>query len=377
MTSIKRNLIIAVAILLLIGGFRSYAAQDTVGSLYDPANYGLPDRVAGYNLLAVITADNSPCLASKSGIRYILQTSYSTVEQFLAQSNTEVLDSELAKVTNLPIADLDYQIVGPGISLSEVMATNELVKITLNSKSCAKAVTPVYTANNGNEIKLSSPKPGFTIIEDLDAGNYTDDNAQSVYLRAPIVGFNQDPDPDNNKGSRFVNNVTSATGGYVLQNGFAFLNGTGIVFFTNSTANFSIQAFNISYTATHLYWFTISYTNAKWWMCVNDQNIPNGASYVCQDDPNAPGTQMTYGLDTSVWVEDWNTNPNWYQGFGLFNAYQARLYRNGVGQQWTTQHLHTADACTANYPTTNAITGSGLVNGQSVTFALDKVPPYC
>jgi hypothetical protein len=110
-------------------------------------------------------------------------------------------------------------------------------------------------------------------------------------------------------------------------------------------------------------------------MCARDNANPSG--YTCIIENNGVGTTMAANTNTAIWLEVQNTTSSWYQGWASqFQAYNAKIYRNSVAQNWSSNHRHTIDACTTNYPPANALSGS-LTSGGSGYFILSGSPLDC
>lgn len=230
----------------------------------------------------------------------------------------------------------------------------------------------VQASNDGDEIKLTPPNPGYAEFEDMDAASYPDANAQSVFLVAPAAI------PNSPLATLFENNVqTNSATFYLLQNGLQFRYGAGSVIWTDTTQSYANQLYDpiIPYVASHVYSFSITFTSGSWQMCAEDTNDPS--TYRCRSEPAATGTVLQAGINTAVWVETHSKTANWYYGFSSpLQAYAAEIYRNGVGQFWSTQQRHTMDACSSSWPTANAISGS-MVQGGVGNFTLSGVPWAC
>ena len=94
-------------------------------------------------------------------------------------------------------------------------------------------------------------------------------------------------------------------------------------------------------------------------------------------ESNGVGTTLKADKNTAVWIENQVTNSSWYQGWASqIRVYNAKIYRNGVAQNWSTNHRHTIDSCSTNYPPANALSGS-LVGGGNGYFTLSGVPLDC
>jgi hypothetical protein len=216
------------------------------------------------------------------------------------------------------------------------------------------------------------------VVQDTDAGIYSDISGQDVGLNAPLtIGTNQ------TEYSVLINNVSPANSTYTLQNGLLFWgypygakNGTGIVMWTSSYHNLVEQDFNIPYIGGDQYNALIEYVG-EWEICNDDLAYPS--TWTCVFDPYAPGSAVGLSANSSVWFENWNQNwtDYWYQGFSNpLSVFNATIIRPGGYQDWGTQARVTIDNCQAKYPAQNAISGS-ILNEGFVYFHLDGVPLYC
>lgn len=366
---VKRSASLLISIILLLSvAVPNVQAKQT--SLYWMAKYenekrGLPSTFGGLRVLAVLTPDNTACLPSGEK-RLVLRTDQPDIETFLKTSSYNAITEDLQQKGYKEFTKWNVEIVGPGATDDQFFRENE----NWNQKSkdqCIK-LQPVRIGNDYQEFK--GPANGYADYEDTDAGLYSDDNAQSVNLIAPsaigntayAVAFLNNVRPDN---STF----------YLLQNGLMFINNTGSVVWTDSTKNLASQTYHITYTASHTYWVTISYTNSLWWMCARDNSVPG--SYTCISESNAVGTSLAADINTNISVENQNPNSTWYSGFSNpLQAWGAQIYRNGNGQNWGSQHHHTTDNCSTNYPPQNALGGS-MIGGSTGNFYLNGVPLRC
>jgi len=250
--------------------------------------------------------------------------------------------------------------------VSEHQKWNEDVSIT----GCQTLAPLLPSGSDWTEIKdPRHPRPGYAEFEDLDAGTYANDNAQSVYIVAPSI-------PNSNARFSLLNNVRPASSTfYLLQDGLIILGSTGHVNWTDTSHNYVAQYYSMSYVGGHTYYVTISYTSGVWWMCAQDNAIPS--TYTCIAEYNGVGTTLKASTNTSVWMENYITNSSWYQGWpSQLRVYNAKICRNGVAQNWSTNHRHTIDSCSTNYPAANALSGS-LVSGGNGYFILSGVPLDC
>ena len=90
---------------------------------YDPALYGIPDTIAGYEVLAVMTSDNTTCM--RSGIKQlILRAVARDFETFQNNINADAVIRELEMLGKAQeYGGISY--VGPGTSKEQIIALNE------------------------------------------------------------------------------------------------------------------------------------------------------------------------------------------------------------------------------------------------------------
>jgi hypothetical protein len=325
----------------------------------------VPQEVAGYHVVATYNSEDVACMPANSQ-RVVLQATQPTVQAFLAEVNGEAVLSTLRQVSS---RSLIVEFVSPGSdsarSANGVQRWNEV----FHNRPC-RSLAPSQEYGNGDEFTYPSPHPGIALVEDLNAGSLTDDNAQSVILQGPSsVGYTADA-------VALLNNVWT-NGNYFLQNGLYFNGGVPFIIWTTMGQGLYPQPYDtsiVSYDGFHTYWFTITYTGNLWWMCVADTST---GGYACAYDTSATGTTLHGDRNTSVWVENFNSDPNWFHSFStLLRAFSADIYRNGFSQAWTAEHFHTAHACSTSYPVGNAMAGT-LTNHGTISFYLSGVPLYC
>ena len=253
--------------------------------------------------------------------------------------------------------------------MQRLLASLAIVVIFLSTTRIAIVQAVGY---DGQEFKYSSASPGYAEFEDTDAATYPDANGQAATFVAPTNIANSP------LATSVLNNVqTNVASFYLLQTGLVLQSSAGSVTWTDTTKGYVVQPYHnpdIPYYKSHRYQFLVTYTTNTWQMCVLDEDLPN--NYSCVQEPNAPGTTLKAGVDTSVWLEAHNKTANWWYGFDAVQATEAMIFRNGVGQDWATQDRHTMDACSTSWPYQNAFSGS-LVAGGSGYFGLSGVPFAC
>jgi hypothetical protein len=140
-------LIVALGIVLLEQANLSAATQiqlsktTTPASSYDPAQYGLPKTIAGYNVLAVLTPDNTACMVPESK-RLVLQAAEPTVEGYLAASSGDIL-KELEKYGFNDKTKIEVMIVGPGTTLEEFLSENQKWNRQAQTYGCVRTGGPL------------------------------------------------------------------------------------------------------------------------------------------------------------------------------------------------------------------------------------------
>lgn len=111
---------------------------------YAPSKYGLPDTLAGYKVLAVLTADTEACM--QPGKKHlILQASQVGVEEFLKTVDSKAIDTALRQA-GLTADEVEIMIGGPGTTLdviiSEIQKWNQLMKNGCVTSVPAVPLTP-------------------------------------------------------------------------------------------------------------------------------------------------------------------------------------------------------------------------------------------
>jgi hypothetical protein len=168
----------ALGTVVLIGFFRGLSASSdtptganptsivTVSALpnpYAPSNYGLPDTIAGYKVLAVLTADTEACL--QPGKKHlILQASQASVEDFLKASDSVALDAALYQA-GLTADEVEIGVAGPGATLdvisAEIQKWNQSRQNGCVTSGPAQNVVPTVapTATPGDPLPLPTSVP--------------------------------------------------------------------------------------------------------------------------------------------------------------------------------------------------------------------------
>jgi hypothetical protein len=95
--------------------------SQTAAGAYDPARYGLPSTIGGYQVLAVLTSDNNACMLPGEKV-LVLEATQQSVEEYLRTSNIPDIKTELRQKGFPDFAQSGPQIVGPGTKLDEFLS---------------------------------------------------------------------------------------------------------------------------------------------------------------------------------------------------------------------------------------------------------------
>jgi hypothetical protein len=272
--------------------------------------------------------------------------------------------------------DWHAAVVGPAYTKEAMKARNEDWNKLIEKVGCPR-LRPFQTGTDGQEF-VGVPPP-LALIENGDAGLYTNDDGQGIILKAPATWYYDMP-----VGTAFLNNVLTNAGNAneaFMQNGFWFPPNTnvfavvlGYPLYVLTHSNFVGTYYQGAvYIPGHNYEFIIDHT-VVWQLCYRD--LADISTYQCQLDDRALGTHLGAGINTSIWVENLNPNALWYTGFTDFQAFGAKTFVNGLPRNWAFQHRHTSHDCATSYPVANAISGS-LTLGRTATFLLPGVPLNC
>ena len=88
-------------------------------SPYSPSNYGLPNTIAGYKVLAVLTDNTLACMMPGKK-RLILQANQASIEDYLKASDPMALDTALHQV-GLTTDEVEIEVVGPTTTLDGIL----------------------------------------------------------------------------------------------------------------------------------------------------------------------------------------------------------------------------------------------------------------
>ncbi len=365
-----RPILVFVLLATAIGFSNSLVSEAaTPPDPYDPEQYGVPETLGGYKVLAVLTDANYGCMGT--GRRLVLQGSESTPQEALRSFQNARIKQDLEANNLAEYEGWGWEVVGPERTRGDVVSQLTKSHQFSNERGCNQPGN-LTSAISAQPCPPSNYHPGFAIVQNTDAGTFTDAKAQSVYLVAPnIIGKKQ------TAYSAFLNNVITDAN-YFLQVGFFFSDGSGEFVWSATDQDCEAKQFDLNYVPGHPYWTTVSSSSTYgWWVCAAD--AANWSTYVCLFDGGALGTHLKLDQGTSVFVENWNPKLNWYRGFDKsFQAYGATIVRSadGISYPWTSQLPEVINCHLRSQQTKRTITGS-LANDGSVFFDLSTIPRQC
>lgn len=164
-----------------------------------------------------------------------------------------------------------------------------------------------------------------------------------------------------------------------LQVGFWFYSsgiGVGQVKWTSAlNYNSQPQPTGVSYVAGDQYDFSIEYESASqcWNVFIDDQTAGSSASFSTDCNIGLTYVDQT-NVGSGVFLENANSNSNWYQGLGSISATYAMAQWSGNWNYWPIDYQGTFD-CSGNLAN-NVISGS-LVDGGSSYWSASGMPLAC
>ncbi len=365
----KQLRIVAVLVIALVGlmpysgvAHAEQAEEAVLESDYDDRWVAdFPQTIAGFNVGHISTPKDRAC--SSAPVVY-LQTPRASLDEFL--SNPHDIDALRVALGSLVGVPSDVRLSFTPNLIDKQTGALEDAAWNAQRAEHGCAVLDDYQVDD-----YANGSRAYAVFQNTDAGSYTDDNAQGVRIRTPSgIGTGQ------NSFSAALNNVKSNTG-YFMQNGMVFEQGDPYIAWTEHHENLLAQRYaGVSYTASTYYQFQITHTNNSWQMCAgNDEDLDQ---YECIVSTHATGTHLKEDINTGVFFENANTNDDWHSGFpSTITVRKAKIYRNGIGQAWSTEDRWTIHACGDNqYPVAYAMNGT-LKNNNIATWVMDWIPLAC
>jgi len=92
-------------------------------TVFDPAQYGIPETLANYDVLAVENSENMLCW-QENQIHITIRSDISAITSYISSSNSNAVRREL-EALGIPDIVWGISVVGPGISREQVIGTKQ------------------------------------------------------------------------------------------------------------------------------------------------------------------------------------------------------------------------------------------------------------
>ncbi len=127
-------LLLAVPFVLLANGL----GQNDVDDTFDPATYGIPDEIAGYQVLAVKTKENTVCFGGASNrVNVVLRAPQTDMASGILNNNTDEVRRVLNQID--PNKDWQLSLLSPNFTANYVISS-----IKANNKFFARSGCIVF-----------------------------------------------------------------------------------------------------------------------------------------------------------------------------------------------------------------------------------------
>jgi hypothetical protein len=137
-------------------------ASATPRTSYDPATYGLPNQIAGYDVLAAVPTNFHLC-AEINTITIVIQVSEPTMDEYLRNGGTQKSIFEAVREID-PAGKLIIEVVGSGTTREKIWAEYATLEQGMRNAQvgCVRSVLPILgngsmTVRPTNEATTASP----------------------------------------------------------------------------------------------------------------------------------------------------------------------------------------------------------------------------
>jgi hypothetical protein len=110
-------------------------------SSYEPSVYGLPNVIAGYRVLAVLTPENTACMVPGSR-RLVLQALAQNVEGFLQDTGMGAVQQELANLEVATGVTWQFSFVGPNSTKERIISGIATLNAHFRENECIRLGGP-------------------------------------------------------------------------------------------------------------------------------------------------------------------------------------------------------------------------------------------
>ncbi len=100
----------------------------------NPARFGLPAKIEGYNVLAVLTPDNTACMLPGT-MRIVLQTTQKNILSVPKADEAATIEKEL-RYYGISHDGLQVQMVGPAVSAQAILSENRVWNEKAKTSGC-------------------------------------------------------------------------------------------------------------------------------------------------------------------------------------------------------------------------------------------------
>ena len=327
-----------------------------------------PQSIGGFNVTYIKTPKDKACISLPV---VHLQAPQTSLEEFLSsQPDIASLNEAVQSVSGVPAkVRLSFS---RGLIDKETAAAKTAI---WNRESLQNGCLPVMADTEDGDPNNPPNKPdrGFAIYQNKDAESHTDNNGQSVKIRAPSgIGTGQ------KLWSAALNNIKTNTS-YMMQSGMLMRVGRKTLIYAEDHFGLEARDYDeVSYSDGSLFQFQVIRTNGSWMMCAgNDEDIDN--QYQCVTSAHATGTRLKISRNTSVFFENANSNSNWNSGFpAAITVSNARTIRDGVYYNWTAEDRITVHKCgNGKHPVAGAMGSYTLKNNATAYWLTSEIPLNC
>ncbi len=293
------------------------------------------------------------CL-NDSEVRAVVQTTEVTADEFLAHNGFAAMEQALQQTAWASVA-VDLQTVGPGLSAEDVVHSLEAANQALANTGCVKPArlpsgVEAQTTLSATQISLSQSlyHSNYAIIQNTDPAVYSQDIiGQEVYFHVPFsIGINHNAMVGFcNNGWTDMDDLLQACVDFWAPGVYA--NGLCQVGWAEASSNYYQTDYKepsaVPCIPGHSYILKVyrKPTDSKWYQYALDINTGVYGLH----KSFVSGDHLVLDANTSVFVENWNDNANWYSGFSnpwqVSNASSFRKSTNAYSPWGGEYHIFT------------------------------------
>lgn len=127
--------LVLLVIVFMIAFLQPSQPKPTLRSAYDPAQFGIPDTLAGYRVVGVFTEENSVCM--QPGEKdLLLETQISELSDHLDQIGIPAVNQALVAIGINPADGWQFTFSGPGVNQKAVFSQQNELNAQLRENGC-------------------------------------------------------------------------------------------------------------------------------------------------------------------------------------------------------------------------------------------------